>query len=210
VPSEVDPAPVEAQIRLVRRPSCRSRTSARALLTRTAGDAFILVGCASADAQPLWRRGIASVADRIVPISVRRDLWSPASRPRTASPRGSSRTNLRTGLCACYTSNRPRPSPRAPETTMPRRPRCPRKACSSPRETNHHLRSKRSCGSDGGAVYPGPRPAGRGLFSFPGFLRGLPPGRARGSPEAALEGELDARHSDRRPAVGRRRQGQDD
>ena len=93
--------------------------------------------------------------------------------------------------------------PRVPETTSPRRPRCPRKACSSPRETDHHLRSNRSHGSHGGAVYPGPRPAGRGLFSFPGFLRGRPPGRAP-------EGELDARHSDRRSAVGRRRQGQDD
>jgi hypothetical protein len=103
--------------------------------------------------------------------------------------------------CACYTPNRPRAERRwVPETTSPRRPRCPRKACRSPRETNRHLRSIRSRGSDGGSVYPGPRPVGRGLFSFPGFQRGRPPGRAP-------EGELDARHCDRRPAMGRRGQG---
>ena len=76
------------------------------------------------------------------------------------------------GLGACYTSGCPGPRRRrVPETTSPRRPRCPRKACCSPRETNHHLRSPRSRGSHGGAVYPGPRPAGRGPFGFPGFLR---------------------------------------
>ena len=111
----------------------------------------------------------ASGRERSPPRRPRAARSTPAPAPRIAPPPMRPRSGASRLLYFGLPGDRGTPGC---QCQSPRSARCRRKACRSPRETNHHLRAPRSRGgSYGGAVYPGPRPLGRGPFGFPGFAQ---------------------------------------